>query len=132
MGIEPSKQKKYEESNSSSGKLTKTPSANPPKTDKSQTNGTPHTQNATQNTNPQTAAPSKDGKAPTTTANPADDKSKPRPESQMAKSEVDSTLDAIPFDLSPEDIEIGEFLGEGVYSEVYKGFYEKHKINDLI
>eukprot|EP01119_Soliformovum_irregulare_P011227 TRINITY_DN2796_c0_g1_i2.p1 TRINITY_DN2796_c0_g1~~TRINITY_DN2796_c0_g1_i2.p1 ORF type:complete len:694 (-),score=199.01 TRINITY_DN2796_c0_g1_i2:38-2119(-) len=34
---------------------------------------------------------------------------------------VDPTLDSIPLEISPEDVKFGEFLGEGVYSEVYKG-----------
>jgi serine/threonine protein kinase len=33
-----------------------------------------------------------------------------------------SLLDSIPLELSEEDIQIGEFLGEGVYSTVYKGY----------
>jgi sterile alpha motif and leucine zipper-containing kinase AZK len=30
--------------------------------------------------------------------------------------------DSIPLELSEEDIRITEFLGEGVYSEVYRGY----------
>jgi hypothetical protein len=32
------------------------------------------------------------------------------------------TSDSIPLEIAPEDIEFGEFIGEGVYSEVYKGY----------
>lgn len=40
-------------------------------------------------------------------------------EEEKAQSAI---TDSIPLELAPEDINIGEFLGEGVYSEVYKGF----------
>jgi sterile alpha motif and leucine zipper-containing kinase AZK len=29
--------------------------------------------------------------------------------------------DSIPLELAPEDIKLGKYLGEGVYSEVYQG-----------
>lgn len=35
---------------------------------------------------------------------------------------AEAITDSIPLEISPEDIEFGEFLGEGVYSEVYKGY----------
>lgn len=44
--------------------------------------------------------------------------------SNIAKTDsTDDITDSIPLELSPEDIETGEFLGEGVYSEVYKGSF---------
>jgi tRNA A-37 threonylcarbamoyl transferase component Bud32 len=36
-------------------------------------------------------------------------------------SQAEAEADSIPLDLKPGDIEIGEFLGDGVYSEVFKG-----------
>ncbi len=47
----------------------------------------------------------------------------PSKEEININSTVDNaTSETIPLELAPEDIVIGEFLGEGVYSEVYKGF----------
>lgn len=40
---------------------------------------------------------------------------------KTAESAPETITDSIPLEISPEDIEFGEFLGEGVYSEVYKG-----------
>lgn len=37
------------------------------------------------------------------------------------QSEVDTDSDSIPLEIAPEDIDFGDFIGEGVYSEVYKG-----------
>jgi len=41
----------------------------------------------------------------------------------MQKKNIPATEpDSIPLELDPEDIKLGDFLGEGVYSEVYKGY----------
>lgn len=48
---------------------------------------------------------------------------KSNPSSSVTKTDSsDDITDSIPLELSPEDIQTGEFLGEGVYSEVYKGW----------
>jgi serine/threonine protein kinase len=43
-------------------------------------------------------------------------------ETQKSVQSAELGTDSIPLELDPEDIKLGEFLGEGVYSEVYKGY----------
>jgi len=49
-------------------------------------------------------------------------KVEPRPATAGAKAEPDRYAENIPVEIPSEDIETSDFLGEGVYSEVYKGY----------